>query len=328
MIQLIRNNNPYTVIILLIFTLIVKMQALVSPQLPEVPVDNVLYYVVFDIFNSVLNGNAFGFTMVAVIMLFLQALFLNAVVLKHRMFAKPTYIPAFLYLLLTSLHPSFSYFGIPLLVNWCILIGLNMLLTFHQTQHPRKQVFNAAFTLCIAALFHFPAVYYFALLFITLLLLRPFSAGEWVVGVMGYLTPIYFYTSLLFLIDRLGVIKSWPHLSLHLPSKLPSPVYLSGAIGGVLVLFLAGLLVLKAQMAKSNVFTRRSWVIILLFVLISLLVGISTHISMQNIWLLAMPALSLIISHVLYLEKRKRFSNFAFYFSLLLVLFCQLALNN
>jgi hypothetical protein len=41
-----------------------------------------------------------------------------------------------------------------------------------------------------------------------------------------------------------------------------------------------------------------------------------------------MPALSIIISHGLLLEKNKRFSNFIFYFSLSLLVFCLFRANN
>ena len=145
---------------------------------------------------------------------------------------------------------------------------------------------------------------------------------------MGYATPVYFYVSLIFLADKLTSIRTWPRLYLHFPSNVPSPVYLAGAIAGTGILLMAGLYIIQRQLTKSNVFIRRSWVVIIFCLITSLIVVLSSHISMQNIWLLAMPALSLIISHTLYLEKNKRFSNFAFYFSLLLVIFCQVALNN
>lgn len=326
MLHLIRNNSPYTVIILLIFTLVVKMQVLAHPQVVALPAHDVLFSSIVHVVDFILNGSAFGYTLLAVIMLFAQALYLNTIVAKQRLFNKTSYIPAYTYLLLTSLHPSFSYFSEALLMNWCLLGGIHLLLRFHQTHQPRKDVFNTGFLLALMALFHFSAIGYFLLLFIALILLRSFNPGEWVVTLLGYLTPAYFWVGILFLFDKTGMLSQWPHIGLFLPKKVVAPVYTIGLITGLIVLFSLGMYALQSLMAKTSVFNRRNWVMVLFCLFISFVVAMATDISMQYIWLLLMPALALIICHALYLEKNKRFSNFAFYFSLLLVIFCQIAI--
>jgi hypothetical protein len=63
------------------------------------------------------------------------------------------------------------------------------------------------------------------------------------------------------------------------------------------------------------------------YLFLSILVAIGTDISEKSVWLLAIPALSMIIAPALIIEKTKWFSNFAFYFSLLLVIYCQWLVN-
>jgi hypothetical protein len=63
-----------------------------------------------------------------------------------------------------------------------------------------------------------------------------------------------------------------------------------------------------------------------ILLIISFVVSSTTDEVIKNIWLIAIPAAALIISHALYLEKSKWFSNFAFYFSLLILIVCQWAL--
>jgi hypothetical protein len=302
------------------------MQAISNPVLVDVPPHDILFRMVINVFDFILFGSALAYTLLAVVMLFAQALYLNTIVARQRLFNKTTYIPAFVYLLLTSLHTSFSYFTPALLMNWCLLGGIHILLRFHQTHQPRKDVFNAGFLLALLALMHFPAIGYFLLLFIALVLLRSFNPGEWVVTFMGYLTPAYFWLGILFLADGLDQLKHWPHIDLFLPHKPIDWPYTIGIITGLIVLFTLGMYALQGLMGRTSVFNRRNWVMVLFCLLISVLVAIGTDIKMTYIWLIAMPALSLIICHALYLEKNKRFSNFAFYFSLLLVIFCQLAI--
>jgi hypothetical protein len=302
------------------------MQVLSHPHVVAIPPHDALFGMLVNVLDFVLNGSAFGYTLLAVLMLFMQALYLNMIVARQRLFYKTTYIPAYIYLLLTSLHPSFSYFSEALIMNWCLLGGIHLLLRFHQTHQPRKDVFNAGFLLALLALLHFSAVGYFLLLFIALILLRSFNAGEWVVTLLGYLTPAYFWIGILFLMDKTGLLSQWPYIGLFLPNKVVAPLYTIGLIIGLIVLLSLGLYALQAFMGKTSVFNRRNWIMVLFCLFISFVVAMASDISMQYIWLLPMPALALIICHALYLEKNKRFSNFAFYFSLLLVIFCQIAI--
>jgi len=327
--QLIRNNSPYTVIILFIFTLLVKMQALIHPLHPAMLPDYLLYNSIINLFDMVFNGNgaAFAYTLFAVLLLFFQALYLNRICNKYKLFPKSTYIPAFTYILLTSIYVQFSYFNETILVLWCVLGAIDTFLAFGQTLQPRKHIFNAGFMLCLAALFQFSAIGYFALLVMCMIVLRPFNFGEWVVAMAGYITPIYFFASVLFLIDMFREIVHWPNLGVSLPGRMESPVYMLGTFSGLIILFFSGVYVMQQQIPKSSIYVRRNWLALLIYVLISIAVAIITDAYVKSVWLILMPGLTLIISHALSLEKSKRFSNFIFYFSLIFVVFCQLAQN-
>ena len=64
-------------------------------------------------------------------MLFLQGLYLNYIATRYRLYIRPTYFPAFIFVLLTSINPYFNYFSVPVLINWCVLIGLDISLSFN-----------------------------------------------------------------------------------------------------------------------------------------------------------------------------------------------------
>ena len=327
MVHLVRNNSPYTVIILFIFTLLIKLQALADPQLPLLSPNHIFFEGILNVFDIVFGGSAFAYTMFAVVMLFGQALFLNAIAVKFRLFPKATYVVAYLYLLFTSIHPVFSYFSETLVLNWFLIGAIHALLAFHQTVSPRKQIYNAGFLLCVATVLHFPAVFFLGLLFAALILLRSFNAGEWIVGLMGYLTPVYFFAGVLFLADQLPAMMQWPDLGLAFSRNMGSPFYTTVVIAGILILFFCGVFVLNGQISRSAVFARRSWVMTVVGLVLALAAAFTTNIDQKSGWLMAMPLLSLIIAQPLNLEKSKRFSNFTFYFSLLFIITCQLAYN-
>lgn len=327
MLALIRNNSPYTVIILFIFTLVLKLQAVLHPEAPALLPDHQLYNVLVEGLAAVLGGSRFAFTMLAVIMVFAQGLYLTAITVRHRLYPRPTYTPAFAWIVLSSLRPEFSYFSAPLLVNWLMIGALDILLKFTQPQHLRQHIFNTGFLVSVAALVQFSAVGYLLFFLLVLILLRPFHPGEWVVGLLGYFTPLYFFGALLFLADRFGLIRRWPQIGISLPSQLQHPAYLIGAVIGVVLLLSSGLFILSGQMGRYAVSVRRGWWAVIAFFVLSLVVSVFTPAAEGAAWICIMPALALVSAVPLNLEKSKRFSNFIFLFFLVFVIFCQLTVH-
>ncbi len=304
-----------------------KLQALLHPVAPVALPDHLIFAGLLRLLNFVFFGNAFAYTLLAVFLLISQALFINHITVRHKMFAKNSYLPAFTYLLLTSLNPSFNYFSEPLLINLLTLIAVNIMLTLSQTSQPRKQIFNAGFVICLPVLFQFPAIGFLLLFLLAMVFLRSFNPGEWVVGLMGYLTPIYFFAGLLFLADHLPALKKVFQFGFSVPGKLANPLYMVGAIVGLAILLIIGSISIQQQIAKMTIYIRRAWGLVFTYLTISFGVAFITVSSVNAEWLILMPSLSLIISQSFCFEKSKRFSSFTFYFSLLLLIFCQLALN-
>jgi hypothetical protein len=308
--HLFRNKSPYTVLILLILTLVLKFQVLVNPQAPK----SIEGYFVFDavlwLLDFVLRGKAFAYTFLAILMIFTQALYLNFITTRHRLYARPTYFPALVYILFTSVHPAFNYFSVPLLVNWCMLMGMDVFLGFNHSVNPRKNLFNAGLAIAMAGLLYFAGVGYLAVFLAALALLRPFNAGEWIVGAMGYLTPIYFSACILFLVDMLPALLHWPDLDLVAIHHIDKPLYIGALIGGITVLSGASVYAMQLQLPKATIYVRRSWIAILGYLLMSILVALFGDVQVTNAWLLTIPALSMVISQGLMLEKSKWFSNF------------------
>ena len=327
MLHLFRNKSPYTVLILLILTLVFKFQMLVNPQAPKTLDGYFLFNWVVWLFNFLLRGSGFAYTFLAILMIFVQALYLNYITTRHRLYARTTYFPALVYILFTSMHPAFNYFSVPLLVNWCMLMGLDVVLGFNHSVNPRKNLFNAGVVIAMAALLYFAGIGYLAVFIAALALLRPFNAGEWIVGGMGYLTPLYFAACILFLADMLPMLAAWPDLDMVMIHHIEKPIYIGSLIGGITILGCGSVYAMQQQLPKATIHVRRSWIAILGYLLMSILVALFGDVQVTNAWLLTIPALSMVISQGLMLEKSKWFSNFMLYFSVIVVIACRLALN-
>jgi hypothetical protein len=321
--QIFRNNNPFTVIILFIGTLVLKLSVLMHPQAPVAIPGYFVYNALLDVLNVLLHGSGFGYTFFNIILLFLQALYINRIAAKYKLFYRPSYIPALVFILLISLYPPYGFFSLAMAANWFVLCGVDCMLSFNQTLKPRKQIFNAGYLFCLAGILQFSAMGFVFLLLGAIIVLRTFNPGEWIVGVLGYLTPIYFFAGILFLTNNLSLLQQWPQLGFSVPVHIVIPAYTTGLLGGFIVLIAVGLYNMQLQVPKTGIYIRRNWAAITMYAIIAMLVAIFTNAFVPYAWLIAIPALTFIIAHGFNLEKNKRFSNFIFYFSLLLVIFCQ-----
>ncbi len=325
MLQLFRNNSPFTVIILFIFALLVKFPVLLNPVTPDTVAGHFLYnYIVKGLFFVFRHGS-FAYSFLTIIILFIQSIYLKSITIRHKLFPRYTYIPAFIYLLLTSVYPPFNSFNETLLINWFLLGAMDIMFGFTQTNQPRKLIYNASFLLSMAALFQFTMLAFFFLLLVGMVMFRSFNLGEWSVAIMGYFTPGYFLACVLFLSDKFNLFSDWPHIGFSLTSNISSPFYLILTLAGILILLACGIYAMQLNVAMSNIYIRRDWIAVSFYLIISVFVAILTDPGLKTAWLITMPALSIIISHALLIEKNKRFSNFIFYFSLVFLIFCLMA---
>ena len=121
MLRLFKNNSPFTVIILFIFALLVKFRVLLHPIEPVQVRGHIIYNAIVEGMFFIFRHGGFAYGMIAIVILFIQALYLNSIAARHKLFPRSTYIPAFVYLLLTSVHPSLSAFSETMLINWLLL---------------------------------------------------------------------------------------------------------------------------------------------------------------------------------------------------------------
>lgn len=325
--HLVRANSPYTVIILFIITLGLKLQALAHPVLPAIHDHQLIFGSIVVFFKRIFGESGAAFTWLAILMTFAQSLYLRMITIRHRLLAKATYVPAFIYIIISSLHPALGMFSAPLLVNWLVLGALDTILGFTRREDQPRTIFNAGFLLACAALLHFPAIAYAMFLVLALVLLRPFRPGEWIVAILGYLTPGYFAVCLLYLYDKLALIRNWPELGISLPTQLHNAAYLPVLLISCILLLGSGVYALLGVLSRLPVATRRGWGAVMTALFIGIVVSIFSPRTEPAAWLGTAPALSLLIMPAITPEKRSRFATFTFYFLIVLVLYCQLSLR-
>jgi hypothetical protein len=327
MIQIFRNNNPLTILALLLFALIAKYRCLIHPIIPAEVDGHFLYNGVINTLKYFFRSASYAYSLFAILILLLQALYLNYISEKHKLYNGNTYIPAFTFLLFTSVFQPFNYLSEMLLLNWIILFGMDTFLMFPKALHPKKVIFNAGFLFSCAFLLQSSFFIFFFLLLTFLLLYRTFDISELLVAIAGYITPFYIVVCILFLTNKLKLLPDLFYIGFSLSGKVEYPAVTLTIILVLLGLLLAGYYAMQQIIAFNNIHVRRDWYGITFYLLFSVLASLFIERSLGSAWLIVMPAYSTIVSLIFLLnngknKRQKRFSNFMFYFCLAFLTFC------
>jgi hypothetical protein len=193
-----------------------------------------------------------------------QALRLNILLSRFKMFQQVSYLPAFTFVLLTALFPFWDAISSGLIANaliiW-ILVKLNRL--YDQTQ-PKTLEFNIGLIVGFSILLYEPIAILIPVVVFALAIIRPFRLAEWLVLIMGILLPFYFIFTYVFLTDSAAAFTAFlPKLDWKNPL---AGLELKAAITLIFIAIqlLIGIYFWQAQQNRNIIQVRKYWGVMLL----------------------------------------------------------------
>ncbi|KAA2240615.1 hypothetical protein F0L74_31180 [Chitinophaga agrisoli] len=315
MVKFFRSGNPLTVLLLLLYTLLVKFFYLLHPSTYVADgSEGLLYDLLVNWLQMLVGKSPLFFTTMAIMMLFLQTLLLTRIINHHRLFSRSTYLPAMSYLLFTSLWQGWNVFSPALLVNLIMLWVLASTTELYTRTSARDVVFNIGFALGIAGLFYFPAIVFCVLLLISLLIMRPFRLAEWIIALLGLFCPLYLLGTYLFLTDHVALLRKIPRIGVSMPIVHDYKVW--GALIGSLFFFILGWLLLQRPLKKMLIQTRKTWAVQIVYVIVAILVPFfSVHFS-PDYWVLAILPISMFVGNVYWTITNETVANIIHFITL------------
>jgi len=130
---------------------------------------------------------------VACILTFLQAVYINRIVVKHRMGSEPTLWPGLVYILLCSLLPHYTYLSAVLIANTFILVAFSDIFKIYKRPFVVKFIFNSGVFISVAAMIYPPYITYLLAGFIGLAIIRSFKTKEVMQYICGLSVPFILY---------------------------------------------------------------------------------------------------------------------------------------
>ena len=288
----------------------IKWPMFVHPSMPTIAKeDSYLYKICIDSLSIAFKGNKMMFAVLAFLLLYIQSLLLNEIVNKNKLYPKPNHLTAMCYLLLTSLFSQWYVLSPLMIVATLFILIIARLCKLQHVQEANKTFYNIGLMLGLSMLVYFPSIVFLLLIFFGLIITRAFRLPEWIIVILGIITPIYLFGSAIFLM-RYDTRLLNPILGVSIP-KIRFTIYDWLALAIILITVFIGFVFIQNNMRKLLVQSRKSWTIFFLFLFFALMLPFLNPQSGMGFYLLTLIPLSVIAASSFHFPGRRWFPVFS-----------------
>lgn len=204
------------------------------------------------------------------LLLFIQALKLNATLNNLKMFQQQNYTVAMSYILFSGFFAQWSNISAALLANFLVIWIFSLLAKLYNLTSPKSWLFNIGILTAITILGYHPTSILVGITIFAVMIVRPFKIAEWFILLMGILLPFYFLGSYLFLFDQWHLfINFLPKFHFHLPIQNIN-LSIGLAISLLFVCLLFGFFYNQANSSRNVIQIRKNWGVMMLLLLLML----------------------------------------------------------
>jgi len=192
-----KNNLFFNSLLLLPYVIIIRIHSLISPvAYTAQESDTLLTKFLFNFINAPLTQN-----ILAIVIIYFHVLYINRLVIKHRIANQITLLPGLFYALLMSMLPEYSMLTPYLVANTFILIGIGQIFKTYKRPKSADILFNVGFLIGIASLFVPNYIFLLLVGLIGLFVLRSMKLIEIIQLTSGAVLVLIAFCSILYLMD-------------------------------------------------------------------------------------------------------------------------------
>ena len=304
MIGVFRQKSPGNIVLLLLLGLLIKLPLFLYPrQVITADQDGPLYRLMVSPITAPGGYNALTASIIAFVLLYVQALMLNYLVNAYRLTNRASYLPGMAYLLITSLLPEWSFLSSALLSSTLVIWSFILLFKLYNLQSARSTIFNLGLLTGISSFIFFPASFFGICLLLGILILKPFRLNEIVLFLLGCVTPYYFFAAYLFLTNQLSYSTFMPQVFISAPD-IKSSIWIATSTLLLTIPFLLGGYFVQINLRKMLIQVRKNWSISLFYLVLALLLPYVNNAESFHAWVLALAPFALFHASAYYYPAR------------------------
>lgn len=306
MIGTFKANIPYNNFLLLIYAIVIRLPSFLFPEssLPAES-DATLYKFLLSILSPVGKDFPIIYPFICLVLLYGQALWLNKIINAQKLFARSNYLTGMSFLLITAMFTDWYRLSAPMLVSTLFIWVWSKLINLHGEKSPKTSIFNIGFFTSVAAFIYTPGIAFVILIMVGLTIARPFQLTEWIIGLIGLITPYYFFYSWLYLTDRWGTVRH-VFFNPHLP-RMDEPLWTFVGIIAILITVILGIFFIQQYMLRQIIKARKSWQLLYLYFVVAVLVPFVNTVTGFDFWILTAVPASIFVAAAFYYPDKKLF---------------------
>jgi hypothetical protein len=240
---------------------------------------------------------------IAFLLLVSGALIFNLALVRYDLVPKNTLVPALVLIITFSHDPAFLNLQPSLVASVLIIVALNYIFSVYTKEEAYDDIYYAAFLISIASFFYYQSVLILLFIFLTFFVYRIYFWREWIIVILGFITPYILLWTYFFWTDELHIVfdayTDFFSGFTFLQFNQGYPVL--GIIISIMILllFLFSFVSLASNLNEKVISVRkRYWSVIWLFI-IALLILIFSFEKYGNPKLLLMIPMSVMIAYKL-----------------------------
>ena len=288
----------------MLYGLLLKLPMFLHPEVPKPQkIDGFLYKAILNWLHPVAAGVSFIYPLIAFILLFSQAVYFNKLVNDLRIMQRPHYLTGMSYLLITSLFTEWNVLSSPLIINSILIWVWSKMSGLYSDPKPKTTLFNIGIAIGLGTFFYFPSIAFSALIIFGLAITRPFKLAEWLMALLGIITPYYFLLALVFLTDKWKGYK-FPGFAVTAPVFDQSRwAYLAIII--VVISSIIGIFYIQQNFRRQLIQARKTWNLTFLYLPVAVFVPFVNATHSFEYWILcAVPLSAFVAATFLYPAKK------------------------
>jgi hypothetical protein len=204
LVSIFRSYHPSAIFFLLIYTIALRLVLFIEPVVFRIPENtNLLSHITYTGLATFTGNQNFVYHILSTLLIFFQALYFNYLINYYRILSRSSYLPAFSFILVSSLFIEFTLLTSALIANTFLLFAAARIFAWYKKDKVTGAIFDTSFLISVASLFFFPYAVFFIFVLTSLMVLRPFSLREYMIAVIGLLLPYYFLGVYFFWVNQL-----------------------------------------------------------------------------------------------------------------------------
>ncbi|MBK0378010.1 DUF6427 family protein [Mucilaginibacter segetis] len=221
-----------------------------------------------------------------------QALLINHLVNSYNLLGRSTFLPALMYVTISSLFTPFAILSAPLISNFFVIWMLFKLFSFYKSSDAKSTSYDLGIIVALGSLVYLPFIYLFLAIWIALVIFKPLNWREWISAILGFATVFFFLAVFYYLNNRLtSFYNIWKPLGTKFPNRININYYNYIVLAPVILILILYFFKLQQNFYKSYVQIRKSFqLLFIIFLITGLSFYVKSDFRINHFLLCAVPA--------------------------------------